>query len=92
MGDVDAGEVELLPELHEQVEHLGPHAHVECGDRLVGHHEVRVGDERTGQHRPLLLPAAQVLGVDVEVPVGRREAAALEHLGHPAAGLPRRST
>ena len=55
VGDVEVGEVELVLEADHQLEDLGPDAHVEHRDGLVGDEQVGVEHDRARQHRPLLL-------------------------------------
>ena len=78
VGDEDVGEVELLLQLDEQVQHLRLDRDVERRDRLVGDDELRLQHERAREPDPLPLAAAEL----VRVAVGRlgRHADALEHL------------
>ena len=78
VGDEDVGEVELLLQLDEQVEHLRLDRDVERGDGLVGDDELRLQHERAGEPDALPLAAAEL----VRIAVGRlgRHADALEHL------------
>ena len=78
MGDVDVGEVELVLQLQHQLQDLGPHAHVEHRDRLVGDQDVRLQDDCPGQRDALLLTAREVSWVLAHELAGRREADPLE--------------
>ena len=76
--DEDVGEVELVLELLEQVDHLRLDRDVEGGDRLVGHDQLRAQRERARDPDPLPLPAREL--VREAVVVLRREADLLEQL------------
>ncbi len=65
MRDEQVGEVELVLEILEQVDDLGLDGHVEGGNRLVSHDEVRVERERTRQTDPLALPPGEFVRVAV---------------------------
>ena len=82
--DEEVGELELLLELFEQVDHLRLDRDVEGGDGLVGDDEVRVGRESAREADPLALAAREL----VRVAGGRvgGQADGLEQLAHP---LPR---
>ena len=67
VGDEDVGEVELLLQVDEQVEHLRLDRDVERGDRLVRDDELRLQHERAGEPDALPLAAAEL----VRVPAGR---------------------
>ena len=78
VGDEDVGEVELLLEVDEQVEHLRLDRDVERRDGLVGDDELRLQHERAREADALPLAAAEL----VRIAVGGlgRHADALEHL------------
>ena len=78
VGDVDVRQPELLLEVEHQLEDLGPDAHVEHGDRLVGDEHLRVQDDRPRDDGALLLTAGQVRGVLREEPLDRGEPDALQ--------------
>ena len=80
VGDVDVAEVELVLEVEHQLQDLGPHRHVEHGDRLVGHQHVGIHDDRPRQHDPLLLPPRQVAWVLRQEQLDRRETNSLQRL------------
>ena len=87
VGDEEVGEVELLLQLHEQVQDLGLDRHVERGDRLVRDDELRLQHERAGKADALALPAAELVRVAL-----RRLAAepdAVEHVEHLSASSAR---
>ena len=46
----------------EQVEHLGPDGHVQRGDGLVGHHKLRLHNQRPGNADTLTLAAGELVG------------------------------
>ena len=85
VGDEDVGEVELLLQVDEQVQHLRLDRDVEGRDRLVGDDELRLQHERPGEADALPLAAAEL----VRVAAGRlrRHADALEHLVHDAVAV-----
>ena len=70
----------------EQVHHLGLHGDVQCGDRLVAHHELGFHDERLGDADALTLAAGELVGVACLV--SGVEPDAFEPLGHTFADLP----
>jgi hypothetical protein len=80
MGDEDIGEPELLLEVREEVQHLGLDRHIEGGDRLVGHDQLRPGREGPGDADPLALAAGELVRIAVEV--GGGEAHDIEEFGH----------
>ena len=59
VGDEQVGQVELAPEVEEQVQDLALDRHVEGRHRLVADDEVRVERERPGDADPLALAAAR---------------------------------
>jgi hypothetical protein len=80
MRDEEVGQVELVLQLHEQVEHLGLDRDVERRDRLVRDDELRPQHERPGEADPLALAAAELVRVAARG-LGA-EADALEHVDH----------
>ena len=80
VGDVDVGQAELVLEVQHQLQDLRADRHVQRGDGRVGDDQLRLGDQRPGDHHALLLSAGDVLGVGVEVALGGGEPAALQHL------------
>ena len=64
MRDQDIREVPFGLQLPHQVEHLRLDRHVERGDRLVGHDELRFQDQRPGEADPLSLPTRELVGVE----------------------------
>jgi hypothetical protein len=86
--DEDVGEVELLLQLDEQVQHLRLDRDVECRDGLVGDDELRLEHERAREPDALALAAAEL----VRVPVCglRRHADPLQHLVDDAVAVPAR--
>ena len=87
--DEDVGEVELVLQVVEQVEHLRLDRDVERRDRLVGDDQLRVQRERAGDADALALAAGELVRVAVHV-IGR-QADELEQLAHPLARSPRRA-
>ena len=65
--DHHVGQVELLLEVLEQVDHLGLDGDVERGDRLVGHDQLRLERERAGDADALALAAGELVRVAVVV-------------------------
>ena len=76
VGDEEIGEVELLLQVHEQVEHLGLDRDVERRDRLVGDQDARAQHERAGDGDALALAAGEHVRV-AGVVLGPQA-----HLGH----------
>jgi hypothetical protein len=68
----------LLQVLH-QVEHLGLHRDVERADRLVGHDQLRPGDQRAGDGNALALAAGKLVRVFVQIAVAQAHLG--QHLG-----------
>src|SRR5256885_14637855 len=60
--DEQVGQVELLLQLDEQVEHLRLHGHIESGYRLVGDDEPRPDRERAGGAAAPAPPPAELPG------------------------------
>jgi FtsZ-binding cell division protein ZapB len=65
--DEEVGEVELALQVFQKVDDLRLHAHVERGDGLVGHDELRVQGERPRDADALALPAGELVRVAVYV-------------------------
>ena len=63
VGDEDVGDLQLLLQLVEQVEHLRLHRQVERGDRLVADDDVGVQCQRAGDADALALAAGELLRV-----------------------------
>ena len=59
VGDEQEGELQPRLQLEQQVQHLRLDRDVERGDRLVGHHQPRIGGERAGDADALALAAAR---------------------------------
>ena len=67
MRDEDIGEVVLLLQLVEEVEHLRLHRHVEGGHGLVADDEPRVDGQGAGDGDALPLSARELVRVTVEM-------------------------
>ena len=80
MGHVEIGESEVALQAVHELEDLGPHAHVEHRDRLVGDDELGAEDDRPGEDGALLLAAGEVGRVLAQEAVDRHEADAFERL------------
>ena len=63
VGDDEVGEVELLLQLVEQVDHLGLHRHVEGRHRLVGDDQLGLDRQRPGDADALALAAGELVRV-----------------------------
>ena len=86
MADEHHGKVELLLQIHQQVEDLGAHGHVECRGGLVGDDGVGFQGQRTGDCHALTLAAGHLAGQRLEDAVGK--AHHLDELAHASlAGL-----
>ena len=77
--DEQVGELQPLLQIHQQVDDLRLHRHVERGHRLVEDDERRVERKRAGQADPLPLAAAELMRVALEM--RRVETDQLEQLG-----------
>ena len=62
MGDEQVGQAELGLQVHQQLEDLGLHGHVQSGHRLVQHNEAAAPDEGGGDGHPLALTAGELGG------------------------------
>ena len=85
VGDEDVGQVELVLDVLEQIDHLGLHRHIEGGHRLVTDDDARVEGQGPGHPDPLPLPARELVGVAVDV-VGV-EPHQLQELANPVSHL-----
>ena len=63
MGDKQIGKVPLLLKLHHQVQNLSLNGNIQCGDRLIAHHQLRVQNQRPGNADTLTAAAVQLVGV-----------------------------
>ncbi|MCY1371000.1 hypothetical protein D9M69_581250 [compost metagenome] len=59
VGDEHIGGVELLLQIHEQVEYLCLNRHVQCRGRFVRHQHFRLQHHRAGQGDPLALTTGE---------------------------------
>ena len=62
VGDEQVGQIPLLLQLGQQVQHLGADGNVQRGDRLVCDDEVRFHDQRPGNADALTLTAGELVG------------------------------
>jgi len=62
VSDDEQGEIHLPLEIQEELQNLGPNGDVEHGHRFVSHHELRVENQRSGNHHPLSLASTQFMG------------------------------
>jgi hypothetical protein len=67
VADEEVSEVVALLQVHHEVQHLGLDRDVEGRDRLVGHDQLRAGDQRPGDGDALALAAGKLVGVLVAV-------------------------
>ncbi len=65
VGDEEIGQLEIVLELTQQVEHLGLNRHIERGDRLVADDEIRVERQRARDTNALALTARELVRVAV---------------------------
>ena len=80
VGDEQIGGALLPLELFQQVQHLGTNGNVQCGNGLVGNHQLRLHDHSTGQADSLALAAGELVGVPGQVL--RQQAHLVDHLLH----------
>ncbi|MNM10703.1 hypothetical protein D3C81_208360 [compost metagenome] len=83
--DEHVGSVELLLQIHEQVQHLRLNRHVQRGGRFVGHQHLGLQHHRPGQGDTLALAARE--HVRVALVVLGAQADLLHHLLHFVAAL-----
>jgi hypothetical protein len=86
VGDDDDRGVELVLQIADQVEDLRLDGHVERGGRLVGDQQLRVADQRHGDHGALPHPAGELVRVVVDPALGLRDADPAQHVDRPLAG------
>ena len=67
VGDEQIGEVETLPELHQQVDDLGLHRNVQGRGGLIQDNEGGIGGKSPGDRHHLLLPASDRLRIFIHV-------------------------
>ncbi len=70
-------EVQLRLQFLQEIEHLGLHRDVESRNRLIGHDQVGLEDEGSGNSNPLPLPTRELMRIPADVP--GIEADQLEH-------------
>ena len=85
VGDEEIGQPQVLLQVLEQVDDLGPDRHVERRDRLVRYHEAGVERQGPGDHHPLPLAAGE--GVRVAVGGIARQADQAQQVDHLVARL-----
>ena len=68
MGNEKVSEVEFLLELYHQLQDHGPHGDVRHGNRFIGHYEIGVRHQRTGNYNPLPLPPGELMGAQWDAP------------------------
>ena len=83
VGDEQIGEIELLLQLLQQVQHLSLDRDIQRRDRLVADDQFRVQRQRAGDPDPLALAAAKCVGITRSV-LGP-QAHHCEQLSHPVA-------
>ena len=81
VADEQVGEVELLLEVHQQVQHLGLHRFIQGRDRLIKHDEAWLEGERTSDVHALALAAGEFVRV-----AGGKARGLQPHPGEQAAG------
>ena len=78
--DEEVGQAELGFQLGHQVEHLRLNRHIERGHRFVGDHELGPEHQRPRQADPLPLPAAELVGIAIDVEAAKPDF--LQDFGH----------
>ena len=63
VADEQIGEVQILPQVHEQVENLRLDRHVERRDRLVANEEIRLHRQRPRNADPLPLSSRKLMRI-----------------------------
>ena len=84
VADEEICQAQLLLQVLQQVQNLGPDGHVQGGHRLVADDQLGLCGQGPGNHDPLALAAGELVGIAVHV--GLVEAHHLQELLHP--GLP----
>ena len=82
VGDEQVGQAALLAQVEHQAQELGPDRHVEHRHGLVGDDELRVHDQRPGDHDALALAAGELVRVAAGEVGGGAEAGRLERRDH----------
>ncbi len=67
MGDEEHRQAELLFQIHDQPQNLGLHRDVQCCCGLIGHNELRIYSQDSGEHHPLILPTAELMGITIDM-------------------------
>ncbi|MNT20006.1 hypothetical protein D3C72_1552980 [compost metagenome] len=80
MADEQVGQVQLFPQAHEQVQHLGLDRHVQRRHRLVAHQELGLDRQRPGNADARALPAGELVRKAPQH--GRVHAHAHQHVFH----------
>ena len=85
MSDQEDAGIDAVPQVAHEVEDLRLDRHVERRRRLVGDEDPRIERQRLSDHRPLPLPARQLVGVGVDAALRLGDLDHLEQLDHPLA-------
>ncbi len=83
MSDVENGDAALVAQLEQQVENLGPDGDIQHGNGLVGHEQLRIQNQRPGDHHSLALTAGEFLGIAVEEGLGRFQTGGIQGRRYP---------
>ena len=67
VGDEQIGQTQLLLHVLQHIDHLGLDGHVQGGDGLVAHDELRPHRQCPGNAHTLLLAAGELMGIAVGV-------------------------
>ena len=66
MGDKQHAHIQLPLQFTQQRQNLRLHRHIQCSGRLIGNQQLRLGQQRHGDHHPLAFPAGKLVGEIVE--------------------------
>src|SRR3546814_8394439 len=78
VGDHDDGGAEIALQVGQQIEDLRLDGDVEGGGRLVGDQQVRLAEQRHGNHHALAHTAGEIVRVEDEALPGRGDADAVQ--------------
>ena len=67
MGNKDVGQITLFLQLYQKVEYLRLNGNVQCRDRLIADHHLRIDAQCTGNANTLTLTARELMGIAIHV-------------------------
>ena len=83
VGDIQDGHGGLFLNRFQQIQNLCLHGHIQGRGGLVGDHQIRVAGQGHGDHDPLPLPPAQLMGIILQTLLRRGDAHVPQELDAP---------